>query len=101
MEMLPPRTLEDRRARLAALRRRYESATLGETTVAPDPFTQFAAWFDEAVRDDDRAVLDVVLRRHDATAQRDRRAEVGEGGRGGGSAHGPILPQGWWIAKPS
>lgn len=49
MEMLPPRTLEDRRARLAALRRRYESATLGETTVAPDPLTQFAAWFDEAV----------------------------------------------------
>lgn len=49
MEIIPPGGLEERRARLAALRRSYESATLDEATVAADPVTQFQRWFDEAV----------------------------------------------------
>ncbi|MBX9243957.1 pyridoxamine 5'-phosphate oxidase [Actinotalea ferrariae] len=38
-----------RRARLAALRRSYERSRLLEADLAPDPFTQFQRWFDEAV----------------------------------------------------
>lgn len=38
-----------RRARLAALRRSYARATLGESDLSADPFTQFQRWFDDAV----------------------------------------------------
>ena len=35
---------------LAALRQEYMRAGLDESSLAPDPFTQFANWFDEALR---------------------------------------------------
>ncbi|MCU1431803.1 MAG: pyridoxamine 5-phosphate oxidase [Actinotalea sp.] len=34
---------------LAALRLSYARSTLGEADLAPDPFTQFQGWFDDAV----------------------------------------------------
>ena len=39
----------ERRARLAALRRSYARSALTEADLAPDPFTQFHRWFDDAV----------------------------------------------------
>lgn len=38
-----------RRARLAALRRSYQRGGLDVGDLAPDPFTQFHRWFDDAV----------------------------------------------------
>ena len=37
-------------AELAALRRNYSLSELTESSVDPDSFTQFAAWFNEALR---------------------------------------------------
>jgi pyridoxamine 5'-phosphate oxidase len=42
-------------ADLSALRREYARDELSEATTAPDPVTQFAAWFDEAQATDDVA----------------------------------------------
>jgi pyridoxamine 5'-phosphate oxidase len=45
----PVEEAEQRRARLAGLRRSYALATLTEADLAPDPFEQFHRWFDDAV----------------------------------------------------
>lgn len=42
-------TDDERKARLAALRRSYERSSLDEADLAPDPVTQFQRWFDDAV----------------------------------------------------
>ena len=47
MEPDPQAEAASRRERLAALRRSYARARLDEADLAPEPFAQFQAWFDE------------------------------------------------------
>jgi pyridoxamine 5'-phosphate oxidase len=60
--------------RLAGSRRPYDRAQLDESSVAPDPFAQFAAWLDEALSNDEIVEANAMtLATVDAAGQPDAR----------------------------